>query len=215
MSLKIENLHTYGWADAIRGMRNPLNSWEKADTTFEFDPSTGSLVEVKFGPNDLSLVGRLVKGGSPHRKFLRQILVTMDITAPSYWWAEMDTYKVATTRDSCSIQHKGSSRDFVQGDFSLDSLPERMSEEKADLEKVIDIVNKWRRLYVETGDYRYFRLMRQLLPSGYNYRSTWSGNLETIANILEWRKNHRLSEWHEFCAEVEKIPGYKETVGNA
>lgn len=210
--MKIENLHTYGWVDAIRGMRNPLNSWDKADSKFEFDPGTGSLTKAEFGPNDKSLMERLVKGGQPHRKFLRQIMVTMDITAPTYWWAEMDTYKVSTTRDSCSIQHKGASRDFEISDFSFD-IPQLDAGRSipgvgiADSKTVIDIVNKYRRLYVETKDYMYFRLMRQFLPSGYNYKATWSGNLEVLLNIYEWRHNHRLREWHEFCDEISKIPG--------
>ena len=216
MHLKIENLHTYGWADALRGMRNPLNSWEKADSTFEFDPATGSLMKAEFGPNDKSLMERLVKGGQPHRKFLRQIFVTMDITAPTYWWAEMDTYKVSTTRDSCSIQHKGASRDFEVSDFSFDTELQDCTFNSfslsdiggdGDIETVLGIVNKYRRLYVETKDYAYFRLMRQFLPSGYNYKATWSGNLEVLLNIYEWRHNHRLSEWHEFCDEIRKIPG--------
>lgn len=205
--MKIENLHTYGWVDALRGMRNPLNSWEKADSKFEFDPMTGSLLKAEFGPNDKSLMERLVKGGQPHRKFLRQIFVTMDITAPTYWWAEMDTYKVSTTRDSCSIQHKGASRDFEVSDFSFDTLCVPDTGGNEDAKTVMDIVNKYRRLYVETKDYAYFRLMRQFLPSAYNYKATWSGNLEVLLNIYEWRHDHRLSEWHEFCAEIRKIPG--------
>jgi len=220
----VENLHTYGWVDAIRGMRNPLNSWEKGDSSFEFDPKTGSLIKANFGPNDRSLMESLVKGGSPHRKFLRQIFVTMDITAPTYWWAEMDTYKVSTTRDSCSVQHKGASRDFEPSDFTVDPIPDNPEKvpdlrtlsvdgAKDDLQVILGIVNKYRKLYVETKDYSYFRLMRQFLPTGYEYKATWSGNMEVLLNIYEWRKNHRLKEWHEFCSEIEKIIGFKEITG--
>lgn len=214
----IENIRVYGILDAIRGMRNPLNSWAKNDTTCEFDPNTGSVVSVKFGPNDTKLCKALTTGGQPHRKFLRQISVIMDITAPTYWWAEMDTYKIATTRNSCSVQHKGSSRDFTTDDFTIECMgnesPEPTVLDKTDFQKIffdaktiIDIVNRWRKAYVDTKDYTYFRLMRQFLPMGYNYKATWTANYETLLNIYEWRRNHKLKEWHKLCHVIESLPG--------
>lgn len=215
--LKIENAHVFGIADALRAMRNPLNSWNRNDSTFEIDKDTGSVISVNLGPNDKSLCKRLKNGGQPHRKYLRQISVSLDITAPSYWWAEMDTYKVATTRNSCSLQHKGDSRDFNMSDFTLNPLDQITSDEldsglnieaTKDLLSIIKIVNKWRNRYVDGNkiDYGLFRVMRQLLPMGYNYKSTWCSNYETLVNIYRWRHFHKLIEWRVFCAEIEKLP---------
>lgn len=216
--MTLENIKVFGFVDALRGMRNPLNSWDKGDSTVKFSTEDGSITTVELGPNDTRLCKALVSGGQPHRKFLRQIFVTMDITAPTYWWAEMDTYKVSTTRNSCSVQHKGSSRDFTTDDFTIDcmnySAPEPNILDKSDYQQIfsdsktiIDIVNKWRRMFVASKDYTYFRLMRQFLPMGYNYKATWSANYETLVNIYQWRHNHKLSEWHVFCNEVAKLPG--------
>lgn len=222
--MKIENIKSYGWVDAIRGMRNPLNSWDKIDSTFKFDPTDGSAIDVNLGPNDLRLIKALTTGGSPHRKFLRQISVTMDITAPVYWWAEMDTYKVGTTRNSCSVQHKGSSRDFTVDDFTLDiddGITNLNNNEKLiakdNLNIIITIMNAWRRKFMESNkeNYNYFRIMRQLMPMGYNYKSTWTGNYETLINIYEWRYNHKLLEWHVFCDSIiNNCPKFKELCVN-
>ena len=216
--LKIENPRVYGIIDALRGMRNPLNSWAKNDSSCKYDPTTGSITELTLGPNDKKLCETLTHGGQPHRKFLRQISVTMDITAPVYWWAEMDTYKVSTTRNSCSMQHKGASRDFTSDDFTIDCMnadpkvPTIL--DKTDFQQIffdtktiLDIVNKWRRAYVASKDYTYFRLMRQMTPMGYNYKATWTANYEVLLNIYEWRHNHKLVEWHDFCNEISKLPG--------
>lgn len=211
--MKIVNVSVFGMAEALRGMRNPLNSWHRGDSECSFSPVNGRVVSVKIGPNDRQLCSALCRGGQPHRKFLRQITVTMDITAPTYWWAEMDTYKVGTTRNSCSVQHKGASRDFTEDDFTFDGLEQLdyLRDEvyllNDDIGEMLDIVNRWRQKYVETKDYRYFRLMRQFLPMGYNYTATWSGNYETLFNIWEWRRHHKLEEWHVFCDEIEKLPG--------
>ncbi len=217
--IKIENIKVYGILDALRGMRNPLNSWAKADTTCKCDEVDGHVIELKIGPNDERLCNALTIGGQPHRKFLRQINVTMDITAPVYWWTEMDTYKVGTTRNSCSVQHKGASRDFTFDDFTFDDFSDIANEPNYD--NIIDpkwfdetvkpvilaSMNILRNRYVETKDYRYFRLMRQIMPMGYNYKATWSGTYETLLNIFEWRHNHKLVEWHVFCDEIKKMSG--------
>ena len=185
-------------------MRNPKNSWDRMDSTTTCDPTDGHILTVNIGPNDMKLCKVLVNGGQPHRKFLRQIFVSMDITAPVYIWAELDTYKINTTRNSCSLQHKGSSRDFTIEDFRFDEVNE-------DVQRTIDTINKYRRLYVETKDYKYFRMMRQFMPMGYEYKATWTGNYENLLNIYEWRHTHLLVEWHEFCDQiVEKCPGFKE-----
>lgn len=211
--MKIELLRTYAWCDALRGMRNPKNSWDRGDSKITFDPESGCATNVTIGPNDEKLISALDHGGMVHRKFMRQIFVTMDITAPAYWWAEMDTYKVATTRNSCSVQHKGASRDFVYDDFTIDNIEfenlELLSEEdKNSFNNVINTMNSLRQKYVETKDYKYFRLLRQLMPMGYNYKATWSGSYETLMNIYEWRHNHKLSEWHVFCDEIIKNAPY-------
>jgi len=215
--MKLENIRVYGILDAVRGMRNPLNSWAKNDTTCTFDPTYGNVTSVKFGPNDEKLCRALTHGGSPHRKFLRQISVTMDITAPTYWWAEMDTYKISTTRNSCSLQHKGASREYTIDDFTFDGpdYPTKNSIdlfENSQLEKdkstMLEIVNRWRNKYIENkDDYTYFRIMRQFIPMGYNYKATWSGNYEILLNIYEWRKNHKLVEWIKFCENIATLPG--------
>lgn len=205
--MKIEHIHTYGWMDALRGMRNPLNSWDRLDSSCKCDPYYGSTEELTIGPNDEKLIKALTIGGAPHRKFLRSIFVTMDITAPTYWWAEMDTYKVCTTRDSCSFQHKGASRDFILGDFTLEfDIDDPQLKANAELvsEATLKFINELRVKYNETKDYKYFRLMRQILPTGYDYKATWSANYETLMNIYYWRHNHKLSEWHVFCDELMK-----------
>jgi hypothetical protein len=211
----VENAKAFGILDALRGMRNPLNSWDKNDSRCKCDPSDGHVIELELGPNDQKLCRALTLGGAPHRKFLRQIFVTMDITAPMYWWAEMDTYKICSTRNSCSVQHKGASREFAEDDFTFEELDTSTigtldyAELLRDKRTMLEIVNKWRNKYVDGGktNYSLFRVMRQFLPSAYNYKTTWSGNYEVLMNIYKWRKNHKLKEWHEFCAEVEKLPG--------
>lgn len=211
--IKIENIKVFGILDALRGMRNPLNSWIKNDSTCKCDPTDGHILELNIGPNDQKLCKALTIGGSPHRKFLRQIFVTMDITAPTYWWAEMDTYKISTTRNSCSVQHKGDSREFNDDDFTFEELSDLSTLDYAELltdkKIVIDIINKWRNKYVNGGkvNYALFRVMRQFLCGGYNYKTTWSGNYEILLNIYQWRSNHKLKEWHTLCDVITKMPG--------
>lgn len=211
--IKVENIETFGLYGAMRGMRNPLNSWDKADTTVyqEHDKEF-----VNIGVNDLNLATRLIKAGTEHRKFLRMIHVQMDVTAPLYWWKEADTYKVGTTANSCSTMHKIAAKEFTLDDFSHDHLfndavvyngyvPTSV------LECVIGALNEFRNLYLETKDKRYWWQMIQLLPSSYNQRRTWDMSMETLLSILHQRKNHKLDEWNEFrdiC--LEQVPYLKE-----
>lgn len=198
-------------------MRNPLNSWARNDSACKCDPNTGHAVEVKLGPNDYDLCRRLITAGSEHRKMLRQIHVTMDITAPFYWWAEFDTYKQSVTRNSCSFQHKGASRPYEDKDFGMDDLEyvniptelkERLIAARAQLTEVLNDV---RDSYVETKDYGAFRLIRQNVPSGYLYKATCSMNYEVLLNMFRQRKNHKLIEWHQFIdILLEQIPYFKE-----
>ena len=200
--IKLENTEVYGWKAAIRGMRNPMNSWDKSDTLFDGDMFC-------MGNNDLNLMKRLANAGSDHRKFLRMITVTVDITAPIYWVAEHDTYKIGTTRNSCSFMHRGTAKKFELSDFSFEN-----SETARELRRTITKLNKLRTKYIETRDESVFRAIRQLLPSGYNVRYTWHANYEVLANIYFARRNHRLPEWHTFCDWILTLP-YLEDIINA
>ena len=211
--IKVENIEIFGLDGAMRGMRNPLNSWDKADTTVyqEHDKEF-----VNIGVNDLNLATRLIKAGTEHRKFLRMIHVQMDVTAPLYWWKEADTYKVGTTANSCSTMHKIAAKEFTLDDFSHDHLFNNAVVyngyvSTSVLECVIGALNEFRNLYLETKDKRYWWQMIQLLPSSYNQRRTWDMSMETLLSILHQRKNHKLDEWNEFreiC--LEQVPYLKE-----
>ena len=211
--IKVENIETFGLYGAMRGMRNPLNSWDKADTTV----CQGHDKEfVNIGVNDLNLATRLIKAGTEHRKFLRMIHVQMDVIAPLYWWKEADTYKVGTTTNSCSTMHKIAAKEFTLDDFSHDHLFNDAVVyngyvSTSVLECVIGALNEFRNLYLETKDKRYWWQMIQLLPSSYNQRRTWDMSMETLLSILHQRKNHKLDEWNEFrdiC--LEQVPYLKE-----
>ena len=211
--IKVENIETFGLYGAMRGMRNPLNSWDKADTTVY---QTHDKEFVNIGVNDLNLATRLIKAGTEHRKFLRMIHVQMDVTAPLYWWKEADTYKVGTTANSCSTMHKIAAKEFTLDDFSHDHLFNDAVVyngyvSTSVLECVIGALNEFRNLYLETKDKRYWWQMIQLLPSSYNQRRTWDMSMETLLSILHQRKNHKLDEWNEFrdiC--LEQVPYLKE-----
>lgn len=198
--IKLENTEVYGWESAIRGMRNPMNSWDKSDTLFD-----GNMFCM--GDNDLKLMKRLAKAGSDHRKFLRMITVTVDITAPIYWVAEHDTYKIGTTRNSCSFMHRGTAKKFELSDFSFEN-----SETARELRRTITKLNKLRTKYIETRDESVFRAIRQLLPSGYNVRYTWHANYEVLVNIYFARRNHRLPEWHAFCDWILTLPYFEDII---
>ena len=211
--IKVENIETFGLYGAMRGMRNPLNSWDKADTTL-YQGHDKEFVNI--GVNDLNLATRLIKAGTEHRKFLRMIHVQMDVTAPLYWWKEADTYKVSTTANSCSTMHKIAAKEFTLDDFSHDHLFNDAVVyngyvSTSVLECVIGALNEFRNLYLETKDKRYWWQMIQLLPSSYNQRRTWDVSMETLLSILHQRKNHKLDEWNEFrdiC--LEQVPYLKE-----
>lgn len=213
--LKAENFQTYGWESAIRGMRNPMNSWEKSDSTWEpqFDTEKGPVAGVfVIGPNDLDLMKRLRRGGPDDRKYLRQIFVSVDITAPLYWWKEMDQYKVGTVTNSCSTMHKIASKEFELKDFSCEHLDEYYRDV---LFAILNALNIARNKYLETKDKFFWWQMIQLLPSSYNQKRTWTANYEVLCNIYHARKNHKLDEWHIFCNAIENLPYAKELiVGN-
>lgn len=228
--IKIENDEVMGWEHAIRGMRNPMNSWKESDSKFlscaemkdcsecfyvdpEHDGSDGLTTichapdgtknVVIIGPKDWKLMMRLRNAGTDHRKFMRMIVVYADITAPLYWWKEYDTYKVGTVANSCSTMHKIHAKEFTIDDFSHEHLLEQ--DEKA-LNYIVDYLNINRRSYLETKDKTYWWQMIQLLPSSYNQKRTVMLNYEMLANIYKSRKNHKLDEWRCLCDWIETLP---------
>lgn len=216
MSIKVQNIDVWGFEHAIRGMRNPKNSWEKSDSYSECIKDTGCCLHgVCFiGQNDLSLMRRLYKGGSEHRKYLRQIFVSMDITAPLYWWKEFDTYKVGTVANSCSTMHKIAAKEFTLSDFSYEHLDNFELDFLGDfletLECLIDSLNKARKLYIKTNDKTWWWQMIQLLPTSYNQRRTVTLNYENVVTIIKQRTGHKLDEWNTFVDELKKLPYVKE-----
>ena len=214
--LKIENFEVLGWEHAIRGMRNPMNSWEKSDSNF-FDDSEGhvcnicqgrgSMSLIEMGPNDHDLMMRLRNAGTDHRKFMRMITVYLDITAPLYWWKEFDTYKVGTVANSCSTMHKIHSKEFTLEDFSCEKLYDPLG----DLRPIIDRLNVYRERYLETKDKDDWWQMIQLLPTSYNQKRTVMLNYEVLANIYKSRRSHKLDEWLTFCDWIEELP-YSELI---
>lgn len=205
--IKTENIDTYGWGAAVRGMRNPMNSWEKSDSSFLVDEETGFAFADFLGEKDLDLMRRLRRAGSDHRKYLRMITVTMDITAPLYWWKEFDTYKVGTVANSTSTMHKIHAAEFSIDNFSHEHmLPNTI----AKLGDIVEVLNTARNSFLGTGDKEYWWQMIQLLPSSYNQRRTIQMNYETCLNIYNARKNHKLDEWRAFCQEIRNLPYFEE-----
>lgn len=210
--IKIENIKTYGWMSAVHGMRNPMNSWDKSDS-YETHGEFGD--QFFFGKNDLALAQKLVRAGSDHRKFLRHIFVSMDITAPLYWWKEFDTYKVGTVANSSSTMHTIHNRDLTIGDFSAEHLD---AWGLVTLGNVIRTINLDRDMYVNydskqgSKDDRkeYWYQMIQLLPSSYNQTRTVTMNYEVLFNMHHARKDHKLDEWHVFCDTVADMLYFKE-----
>lgn len=224
--LKIENVDIVGWETAIRGMRNPMNSWAKSDTFF-FCPSQGDIRKTgegpnlelmsEIGPNDAGLMMKLRNCGTDHRKFMRMITVYMDIKAPLYWWKEYDTYKIGTVSNSCSTMHKIADKEFALEDFSHEHLIDTCL-----LERVINELNIYRDVYnnydKQTEQYKdefskkdIWWQMIQLLPSSYNQRRTVMLNYEVLANMYKSRKNHKLDEWRTFCEYIKTFP-YSELI---
>lgn len=214
MSIKFENTQVLNFEGAIRGMRNPLNSWDKSDSEWVGDVNYNLVIDI--GPNDLNLMKRLIKAGSDHRKFMRQILVSVDITAPLYWWKEFDTYKVGTVSNSCSTMHKITSKPIELSDFSIDDFNIDDDYNEISLEDMfINIVadcEELRKKYLETKDKRYWKGLIQLLPSSYNQRRTITLNYEVLYNIYGSRRNHKLDEWSiGFMEWIESLP-YSELI---
>lgn len=220
--IKFENTEVMGWDAAIRGMRNPMNSWTKSDSRWEpqFDTETGPCHGFfVIGPNDLNLMARLRNAGTDHRKFMRMITVYVDITAPLYWWKEFDTYKIGTVANSCSTMHKIAAKEFTLEDFSHEHLfTEENLRYDAEpdslklLHTIINTLNAYRLAYLEEGDKSIWWQMIQLLPSSYNQRRTVMLNYEALANIYKSRKNHKLDEWSVgFMKWIESLP-YSELI---
>lgn len=224
--LKIEKVDIYGWEAATRGMRNPLNSWDKGDTGwFLVNRKDGLTVdcyddcELIIGTNDQDLMRRLAKAGTDHRKFMRMINVTLDITAPLYWWKEFDTYKLGTVANSCSTMHKIHAKAFTLEDFSCEHLMASheqlipyssnvpyIVDFKIQLEQIIASLNNARELYLETKDKKYWWQMIQLLPTSYNQKRTVQLNYEVLANIYKSRRGHKLDEWKTVIDWIEELP---------
>ena len=214
--IKVEKIEVLNFDCAIRGMRNPLESWDKSDSfnchTHNMDcdncKMNGKNCQFyKVGDNDLDLMKRLYKAGEPHRKYLRQIFVSMDITAPLYWWKEADTYKVGTVADSCSTMHKIHSKEITAEDFSIDDCDHMF-------ESVIRDCEYLRKKYVETKDKTYWRKLIQLLPESYNQKRTFTLNYEIVFNMIKYRQGHKLSEWNEFCDILKDLPYIREICDN-
>lgn len=211
MSIKIENIETYGWEAAVRGCRNPKNSWLRSDSTFE-----GGTPHL--GENDIKLLSTLAHAGDDHGKFLRMITVTMDITAPLYWWKEADQYKVGTVTDSCSTMHKIHAKEFVREDFSWEHLYTPYEDEDLGSEElscyILMALNRYRERYLQTNDKEDWWQMIQLLPSSYNQKRTIQLNYQVVKHMYYARRNHKLDEWHTLCAKFEKLPYFKELIGD-
>ena len=234
--IKLEETKVLNWEAAIRGMRNPMNSWDKSDTQYDCDwcddsvwPHEYGHDDVLIGPNDHKLMMQLAKTGTDHAKYRRQIIVSVDITAPLYWWKEFDTYKVGTVANSCSTMHKIHDKEFELDDFSHDKMSWLARE---NLATTIKFLNAYRNLYVNWDDYgdnqkgqwlaglsltgEYEKKMAwdqmiQLLPSSYNQKRTITMNYENLANMYKSRKNHKLEEWHILCHWIKKLP-YSEII---
>lgn len=236
--LKLENTEVVGWEHAIRGMRNPKNSWGKIDSKFTehtLEEWPHDIVKTldDIGPNDHKLMMNLADGGPVHAKYRRMIAVYVDITAPLYWWKEFDTYKVGTVANSCSTMHKIADKEFTKEDFSHEHLwgawdidvPEceadtdcYLKDDFAEpilpfdiLNGTIKMLNKARDLYLKTKDKKYWWQMIQLLPTSYNQKRTIMLNYEVLVGIYKWRRNHKLDEWHTFCDWIEELP-YSELI---
>lgn len=205
--IKLEETDVFGFEAAIRGMRNPKNSWDKSDSIFDGD-------KWCMGENDLKLMKALAGAGTDHGKFLRMINVTVDITAPLYWWKEFDTYKVGTVANSCSTMHKIAAKEFTFDDFSIEHIIKGTT--NCDpayygvFEGILFALNEARHCFLDTKDKTYWWQMIQLLPSSYNQKRTLQFNYAVLLNMYHARKNHKLDEWHDFCDWVESLPYFAE-----
>ena len=228
--IKFENTEVMGWDHAIRGMRNPKNSWEKSDSGFcdTIGDKYGNIIKpenYRVGPNDYDLMTRLRNSGTDHRKFMRMITVYVDITAPLYWWKEFDTYKVGTVANSCSTMHKIHEKEFYEEDFSFEKImsgyenyyegDDAMYTAYCSMQNVISALNRLRYMYNFTKNKKYWDAMIQLLPSSYNQKRTVMLNYEVLANIYKSRKNHKLDEWHFLCDWIESLPYFELITGQS
>ena len=227
--IKIENVEVVGWEHAIRGMRNPKNSWERMDSDVCLCPGESADCSSGYciGPNDHKLMMQLAKGGAVHAKYRRMITVYLDITAPLYWWKEFDTYKVGTVANSCSTMHKIHDKEFTLDDFSCEHLMDWDDSRGTELRvhaddgfwmsplgvfcNTVRMLNLCRDRFIETKDKKYWWQMIQLLPSSYNQKRTVMLNYEVLTNMYESRKEHKLDEWREFCKWIESLP-YSELI---
>lgn len=201
----MEHPEVWGWKHAIRGMRNPMNSWDRSDSGAD-----------SVGKNDLTLMRELVRGGAEHRKFLRQVFVSVDIVAPLYWWKEFDTYKIGTVANSCSTMHKIHAKEFELDDFSVEHLgvvPNCDPFYFNAFEAVLMALNEARRCYLDTNDKAYWWQLIQLLPESYNQRRTVTMNYENLLSMYRQRKNHKLNEWRSFCDWIMTLPHTRELFG--
>ena len=215
--IKIENVEVTGWEHAIRGMRNPMNSWDKSDTKWvDYKSNIDAFIDMDVdnmsikvvGENDFDLMKKLTKAGTDHRKFMRMIVMYVYVTAPLYWWKEFDTYKVGTVRNSCSTMHKITDKEFTLDDFSY----EHMSYDMVDvLNEIIEALNIRRDDFLETKQKTFWWDIIQILPSSYNQRATVMLNYEVLRNIYHARKNHKLDDWRAFCKWIESLP-YSELI---
>ena len=224
--IEFENVEVFGWEAAIRGMRNPLNSWDNSDSWYGCKCGDYGKTESKYcdehctadctfciGPNDLDLMKKLIAAGSDHSKFMRMINVTLDITAPLYWWKEFDTYKVGTVRNSCSTMHKIHEKEFTLDDFSFEDFEVEDGEIFLSdcFKNVVADCEMLRKKFVETGNKKYWRGLIQLLPESYNQRATVQLNYAVLRNMYHSRKNHKLDCWRTFCKLIESLP-YSELI---
>lgn len=208
----ISNTETYGWEAAIRGMRNPMNSWCESDTVYDSYHEKG--FSPMIGGKDLTLMKKLSAAGDDHGKYLRMITVMADVTAPLYWWKEYDTYKVGTVANSCSTMHKIAEKEFTWDDFSTEHLGTTPNCDPIYInafEGALIALNEARRCYLDTGDKAYWWQMIQLLPSSYNQKRTVQLNYAVLKNIYHARRNHKLDEWRSFCTWIESLP-YSELI---
>lgn len=223
--LTIENAQVFGFQAAIRGMRNPKNSWAKSDSTFELSTDESGVQMIDLGPADLKLAGALANSGPDDGKFLRMVHVQLDVTAPLYWWKEADQYKVGTVTDSCSTMHKIHAKEFTIDDFSHEHLTGETNGlwVNADGKDFMcsaydfcaitcDVLNFYRKKFLETGDKVYWWQLIQLLPSSFNQRRTWDLNYAVLRNIYHARRNHKLDEWHTLCNWIETLPYAEELI---
>lgn len=218
--IEITDTNVYGWEAAIRGMRNPMNSWDKSDSykTYIEDPETQQTADFEFfvGDNDHDLMMRLAKGGAVHAKYRRMITVTVDITAPLYWWKEFDTYKVGTVANSCSTMHKVHAKEFTLDDFSHEHLDAWSMITLNNTIRTLNLNREWFVNYDSKADCKapqkdYWWQMIQLLPSSYNQKRTVLMNYEVLVGMYRDRQNHKLDEWHVFCDWIRELP-YSEVI---